>query len=193
MKKAPLVYFAVAFLYLINTSIVSGQITTETQKPPNIVLIMADDMGFSDIGCYGGEINTPNIDSIAAKGIRFTQFYNTARCWTTRASILSGYYAQQVNIGYPARAAFPQWGHLIPHHLKQAGYRSYHSGKWHVNNVKMKLADGGFDRSFDCTHSEDHHLEMKPEYLILDDKRFSEIDREIDGDYYSTSVITDFS
>jgi len=135
MKKIPLVYIAVAFISITNNSIASAQITNETKKPPNIVLILTDDMGFSDIGCYGGEICTPNLDSIAASGIRFTQFYNTARCWTTRASLLSGYYAQQVNIGYPNRAAFPMWGHLIPHHLKQAGYRSYHSGKWHVNNV----------------------------------------------------------
>ena len=65
-------------------------------KPPNVLLIMADDMGYSDLGCYGGEIETPHLDSLAQKGLRFTQFYNTARCWPTRAALLSGYYAQQV-------------------------------------------------------------------------------------------------
>ena len=64
---------------------------------PNVVVILADDLGFSDIGCYGGEIVTPNLDALAAHGIRYTQFYNTARCWPTRAALLTGYYAQQVN------------------------------------------------------------------------------------------------
>ncbi len=63
---------------------------------PNILLILADDMGFSDAGCYGGEIATPNLDTLAKGGIRFTQFYNTARCWPSRAALMTGYYAQQV-------------------------------------------------------------------------------------------------
>ena len=63
---------------------------------PNIVVILADDLGFSDLGCYGGEIKTPNLDGLAAGGLRFTQFYNTARCWPSRAALLTGYYAQQV-------------------------------------------------------------------------------------------------
>ncbi len=64
---------------------------------PNIVFILADDGGYSDLGCYGGEIATPNLDALAAGGLRFTQFYNTARCWPTRAALLTGYYAQQVH------------------------------------------------------------------------------------------------
>src|SRR6266498_829395 len=64
---------------------------------PNVVLILADDLGFSDIGCYGGEIATPNLDRLAASGLRLTQMYNTARCWPTRARLMTGYYAQQVN------------------------------------------------------------------------------------------------
>src|SRR4051812_48602769 len=65
-------------------------------RKPNILIIVADDMGFSDAGCYGGEIHTPNLDRLAAGGLRFSQFYNTARCWPSRACILTGYYAQQV-------------------------------------------------------------------------------------------------
>ena len=68
---------------------------TEAERP-NILIILADDMGFSDAGCYGGEIQTPNLDSLARNGLRFTQFYNTSRCWPSRAAILTGYYAQQV-------------------------------------------------------------------------------------------------
>ena len=64
--------------------------------PPNVVIFFADDMGYSDIGCYGGEIATPNIDALAAYGLRFTQFYNTTRCWSSRAALLTGDYAQQV-------------------------------------------------------------------------------------------------
>ena len=64
---------------------------------PNILLILVDDMGYSDLGCYGGEIDTPAIDRLAANGLRYSQFYNCARCWPTRAALLSGYYPQQVN------------------------------------------------------------------------------------------------
>ena len=62
--------------------------------PPNVVMILADDLGFSDLGCYGSEIETPNLDALAGNGLRFTQFYNTARCWPTRGALMSGYYAQ---------------------------------------------------------------------------------------------------
>ena len=66
------------------------------QSPPNILLILADDLGYSDLGCYGSEIETPNLDRLAHGGLRFTQFYNTARCWPSRAAIMTGYYAQAV-------------------------------------------------------------------------------------------------
>ena len=74
--------------------LVSGLAAAEPR--PNVLVILADDLGYSDLGCYGGEIETPHLDSLARGGLRFTQFYNTARCWPTRAAILTGYYAQQV-------------------------------------------------------------------------------------------------
>jgi len=81
-------------------------------KKPNIILIMSDDMGYSDIGCYGGEIKTPNLDKLASNGLRFTQFYNTSRCCPTRASLLTGLYPHQANIGHMTDA-----GHkLSPSH-----------------------------------------------------------------------------
>src|SRR6266481_7264147 len=86
-------------------------------KPPNILVIVADDMGFSDAGCYGGEIATPNLDRLASGGLRFTQFYNTARCWPSRASILTGYYAQQIRMD-PPNGPFPGWARFLPHYLK---------------------------------------------------------------------------
>ncbi|MHC4168153.1 MAG: arylsulfatase [Planctomycetota bacterium] len=107
---------------------------------PNIILIMSDDMGFSDIGCYGGEINTPNLDRLASNGLRFTQFYNTARCCPTRAALLTGVYQHQAGIGLmTGNRKLPGYqGDLgrdvmtIAEVLGAGGYRAYMSGKWHV-------------------------------------------------------------
>lgn len=121
---------------------------------PNFLVIVADDMGYGDAGCYGGEIATPNLDSLAEGGLRFTQFYNTSRCWPTRAALLTGYYPQQVRRdGMPGadRRTFggsgkrPPWARLVSDRLRQAGYRSYHSGKWHVDGHPL---DNGFDHSY---------------------------------------------
>jgi arylsulfatase len=109
-------------------------------KRPNIILIMSDDMGFSDIGCYGGEIDTPNLDSLAAGGLRFTQFYNTARCCPTRAALMTGLYQHQAGVGHMMddRGFDAYRGNLnrncvtIAEALKPAGYRTYMTGKWHV-------------------------------------------------------------
>lgn len=120
--------------------------------PPNVVFILADDLGYSDLGCYGGEIETPNLDGLAKNGLRFTQFYNTARCWPTRGALLSGYYAQQIRrdelpgMGGGGRGIRPQWARLLPDYLKPLGYRNYHSGKWHVDGPVLAA---GFDRSLD--------------------------------------------
>lgn len=126
--------------------------SADAQCRPNIVLILADDLGYSDLGCFGSEIETPQLDSLANNGLRFTQFYNTARCWPTRGALLTGYYAQQIH-----RDALPilngggqglrqQWARLLPDFLKPLGYRNYHSGKWHIDGPVLA---GGFDRSLD--------------------------------------------
>ena len=137
---------------------------------PNILLIVADDLGYSDLGCYGGEIATPNLDRLAAGGVRFAQAYNTGRCWSSRASILTGYYAQQVR-----RDALPQipaagsggirpgWAKLLPEMLKPQGYRTYHSGKWHVDGPPLK---NGFDRSYSL---QDHDRYFAPRLHTEDD------------------------
>ena len=91
---------------------------------PNVVVILADDLGYSDLGCYGGEIETPNLDALAAGGVRFTRFYNTARCWPSRAALLTGYYAQQVRRdtvpGVPSggRGVRPPWAKLLPERIR---------------------------------------------------------------------------
>jgi len=124
---------------------------------PNIVLIMADDMGFSDIGCYGGEVHTPNLDGLAEGGLRFTQFYNGARCCPTRASLTTGLYAHQAGIGHMVGdKGYPAYqGYLndrcvtIAEALKPAGYRTLMSGKWHVGEARPHWpTDRGFDRYF---------------------------------------------
>src|SRR5438874_274960 len=106
---------------------------------PNVVVILSDDMGFSDLGCYGGEINTPNLDALAANGLRFTQFYNTARCCPTRASLLTGLYPHQAGVGHMMddRGKDGYRGDLnrncltLAEALKPAGYPAYAVGKWH--------------------------------------------------------------
>lgn len=146
---------------------------------PNIVLILADDLGFSDIGCYGGEIATPNLDRLAAGGIRLTQMYNTARCWPTRACLMTGYYAQQVNRD-PAKQR-PAWAALLPDLLKPAGYHSYHSGKWHVDG---KVLAGGFEHSYSF---DDHDRYFTPKNHLLDDQPLPTPKPE-DG-FYATKAI----
>ena len=155
--------------------------TVEAAGPPNIVIILVDDLGFSDLGCYGGEIPTPNLDCLAAHGLRFTQFYNTARCWPSRAALLTGYYPQQVNRD-PAGQR-PAWAALLPQLLKPAGYRSYHSGKWHVDG---KALDAGFQRSYRVDDLGDF---FAPPIHLLDDQPLPRPPQ--DGSYYSTRAIAD--
>src|SRR4051812_6801532 len=107
--------------------------TSPAVAKPNIVIIMADDMGFSDLGCYGSEISTPNLDGLAKAGLRFTQFYNTARCCPTRAALLTGLYPHQAGVGHMVQdRGYPAYqGKLntrcvtIAEVLKPAGYRTY--------------------------------------------------------------------
>jgi arylsulfatase A-like enzyme len=154
-------------------------------KKPNFLVILADDMGFSDAGCYGGDIDTPNLDRLAAKGLRFTHGYSTARCGPSRSCLLTGYYAQQTASDVMTPGNVPSYTRFIPDYLKPLGYRTYHSGKWH-----MKFATGAGGVGFD--HS----------YAMLDENRFFTQDRhELDGQplpkpeqgYYSTTAIADYA
>ena len=159
----------------------------EAAAKPNIVVLIADDMGFSDLGCYGGEIDTPNLDRLAANGIRFTQFYNTARCWPTRSALMSGYYPQQVRMDPIQRGVrLPTWTALLPHHLKPIGYRCYHSGKWHVNNAPKVVADGGFDHSY---HLIEADRNFNPTRHENDDQPLPAV--EPGSGYYTTCSIVD--
>jgi arylsulfatase A-like enzyme len=166
--------------------------TSAEATPPNVLIIMADDLGYSDLGCYGSEIKTPNLDSLAEQGLRFTQFYNTCRCWPTRAAMLTGYYAQQVGRDalpeVPGGAGGihrrPAWAPLLPELLRPYGYRSYHSGKWHIDG---KTREGGFDRSLSM---EDHDRFFDPKRWSLDDEPQPAIALG-ESDYYVTSAIAE--
>ena len=160
-------------------------------KLPNILLVLADDMGYSDLGCYGSEISTPNIDLLAANGLRYTQFYNTARCWPTRAALLTGYYAQQVrrdalpSIGRRGQGQRPAWAQLLPELLKPHGYRSYHSGKWHIDG---EPTTSGFEHSY---RLDDHDRFFTAKRHSLDSKKLPE--KKLDDNYYATTAITDYT
>ncbi len=175
---------------------------------PNVVIILADDLGFSDLGCYGSEIETPNLDALASRGLRFTNFYNTARCWPTRAAIMTGYYAQQVRrdsltaalynespTGIGRRPAVPSggngvrpdWARLLPEMLKPAGYRSYHSGKWHIDGKPIAT---GFDHSY---WLRDHNSFFHPRIHFRDDQPLPPVkpSKTPGKGYYSTTAIAD--
>jgi arylsulfatase len=173
---------------------------------PNVVVILTDDMGFSDIGCYGGEIRTPHLDALAAGGLRFTQFYNGARCCPTRASLLTGLYPHQAGVGHMTedRGHDAYRGELrkdcptIAERLRPAGYRTYAVGKWHVTrNLK---ADGpkdnwprhrGFDRYYGTIAGGGSYY--APFALVRDDALVSaDADPEYRPTaYYYTDAITD--
>ena len=131
-------------------------------RRPNILLVLADDMGFSDIGCYGGEIDTPNLDRLARDGVRFSQFYNAGRCSPSRASLLTGLHPHQTGIGVLTKDDAARGGYsgslnracvTIPEVLKQAGYATCMSGKWHLASDVARPNDAlptrrGFDEFF---------------------------------------------
>lgn len=156
---------------------------------PNILLVLADDLGYSDVGCYGSEIATPNLDALAANGIRFTQFYNTGRCWPTRGSLLTGYYPQQIRRdtvpGVPSgnRGQRPAWAPLLPKLLHPAGYRSYHSGKWHIDSMPIAC---GFDRSY---YLSDQGRFFNPLVHYKDDRKLPAVPKGTP--FYGTTAIAD--
>ena len=153
------------FLFVLVGALI-GLLSACTSEPekPNIIIIMADDMGFSDLGCYGGEVLTPNLDRLAANGLRFSHFYNSARCCPSRASLLTGLYAHQTGLGYMTSVDYGLPGYradlneqcvTIAEVLKSEGYHTYMSGKWHVTHSLFEEGPSitwplqrGFDRFY---------------------------------------------
>ena len=191
---------------LTSQLIYTASARAESSDRPNIVLIMADDMGYSDIGCYGGEINTPTLNKLAADGLRFTQFYNTGRCCPTRAALLTGLYSHQAGVGWMMtdRGHDGYRGDLndrcvtIAEALKPAGYSTYMSGKWHVTpHVKPDAPKNnwplqrGFERFYGTIHGAGSFYD--PNSLTRDN---TQISPAADPDYkpetyYYTDAISD--
>jgi arylsulfatase len=168
------------------------------------VLILADDMGFSDIGCYGGEVSTPNIDKLAQEGLRFSQFYNSARCCPSRASLLTGLYPHQAGIGWMARDfGYDAYrGRLndkcvtIAEVLKQAGYSTYMSGKWHVGtDPEHWPLQRGFDRYFGLITGTSNYFDLAkskaPGKVINVMAEDNEPYAPTPGKFYMTDAFTD--
>ena len=198
-----------SLLVLPATLLVSSVTGAEPAQRPNIIVILADDMGYSDIGCYGGEIKTPALDSLAAGGLRFSQFYNTARCCPTRASLLTGLYPHQAGVGHMMndRKVEGYRGQLnrkcmtMAEVLKTSGYSTYMSGKWHVtpylaNNLTSPPKDNwplqrGFDRFYGTIHGAGSFFD--PNSLTRNNTYISpDNDPEYQpGTYYYTDAISD--
>ena len=181
-------------------------------KKPNVIIILADDLGYSDIGCYGSEIATPHLDGLAANGLRFSQFYNTSRCCPTRASILTGLYPHQVNMGFMVDSGnkareigndayagdLNKTTPTIAEILRPAGYRTYASGKWHVVKKPITEQDTsnwplqrGFDRYYGIL---DGSCNLFKPPVTRDNTRFANPSEDKDypsDNYYFTDAIGD--
>ncbi len=178
-------------------------LSARADERPNIVIVMVDDMGFSDIGCYGSEIPTPNLDALAANGLRFTQFYNTGRCCPTRASLLTGLYAHQTGVGHMTgdygvpgyRGALNNRCVTIGDVARSAGYMSLATGKWHVGHSESSMLPRarGFDRYYGVPEGGGFYFQVKPGRSILlnDDTLYSMQMPAPDG-WYSTDAWTEY-
>jgi arylsulfatase len=171
------------------------------QQRPNVIVILNDDMGYSDIGCYGGEVDTPNLDRLAQAGLRYSQFYNTARCSPSRASLLTGLHPHQTGIGVLTYDMGPEGyvGDLsrnsvtIPEVLKGAGYRTYMSGKWHVASSLHEPSDAwptrrGFDEFYGTIIGAGSFY--NPNTLTRGEENI-EHEAETDPDFFYTDAISD--
>jgi arylsulfatase len=168
---------------------------------PNIIVILVDDMGFSDIGCYGSEIPTPNLDALAKDGLRFTQFYNTGRCCPTRAALLTGLYSHQAGVGHMTEdKGKPGYqGHLndqcvtMAEVLKPAGYYTAMSGKWHVGqSFGVVPWERGFQASLNAPAGGFYYADSERAQLFLNGKELANDAPELPKPWYSTDLWTEF-
>ncbi len=170
---------------------------------PNIIIILADDMGYSDLGSFGSEINTPNLDLMAEEGLKMTNFYNTSRCCPTRASLLTGLYPHQAGVGHMVnerehagyRGMLSDSCVTIAEALKEGGYSTFMAGKWHLNDRPEHWpVRQGFDRYFGLLDGANSHFGNRPYRpnqkltYALDDKVYQPGD-----DFYSSDTYTDFA
>lgn len=165
------------------------------QNRPNVVIILADDMGYSDIGAYGSEVATPNLDRLASEGIKFSQFYSNPRCCPSRASLLTGLYPTQTGVGYMCENwRPPNYGAgldarcvTIADLLHNAGYATYQVGKWHVGELASNGPQArGFDHSFSTTHGGSHFC---PTPLLADGLPFQAEETDYSTDLYTEKAV----
>ena len=179
----------------------------KSNDKPNVIIIMADDLGYSDLGCYGSEISTPNLDKLSESGIRFNRFYNTTRCCPTRASLLTGLYPHNAGLGKMVHSAGkegkpgPYQGYLsrnavtIAEVLKQNGYHNYMAGKWHVGEAEENWPlQRGFENYFGLISGASSYFEIIKDQprireMVLDSNRW-EPPKE---DFYMTDYISDYA
>ncbi|QRR00723.1 arylsulfatase [Dyadobacter sandarakinus] len=196
---------AAVWLGLLMAGHLHGQSLKPAQKAPNIIVILADDLGFSDLGCFGSEINTPHLDRLAREGMKLTSFYNSGRCCPSRAALLTGLYPHQAGIGdmVQDKGSPAYQGYLressatIAQLLKAAHYNTIVSGKWHVGLVPSALAHNrGFDRSFTMLNNGSSYFNSEPIYndgrtvtFLLNGEK---TERQ-DTSRYLTQAITDFA
>ena len=180
------------------TLFIQHGIAADTASKPNILLILADDLGWSDMGCYGGEIKTPNLDALARDGVRFSQAYNSSRCCPSRASLLTGLYPHQAGIGRFVGRGNDMPGYrgrlnentvTLAEALKKAGYGTYMVGKWHVNEPGPTKR--GFDEFYGFVHG--HGLDSwEPRMMIrLPEGRPERAYGA--GEYFATDAMTDYA
>lgn len=164
------------------------------RNPPNILYIVADDLGFSDLGCYGGEIATPHLDALAQGGLRLTQFYNTGRCCPSRASLLTGQYPHAVGLGHMTkdinrpgyRGRVSPDAKTIAQQLQPLGYRSFLSGKWHLGTDDP--TQHGFEQFYGTLVSAKRFFD--PDHLIRKPDGAKTI-LYPEGQFYATDAVTD--
>lgn len=186
---------------------VTGNAFAQKTLKPNVVLILVDDMGFSDLGAYGSKISTPNIDRLAANGQRFTSFYNTSRCCPSRSALQSGVYNHQAGVGFmngdlgvPSYQGFLNKSVItIAEGLKTQGYTTLMSGKWHIGNLPDQWpAARGYDKSFALVGGTSNFFYPHPfklretDFFVLNDKKIENYTTEKKSDdYYLTDDITE--
>ena len=166
----------------------------EKSTKPNIVIILADDLGYSDLGCYGGEIKTPHLDKLAKNGLRFTQFYNTPRCCPSRAALLSGLFSHQAGIGNMTfdsklpgyRGSLSDRCLTIAQVLKLVGYRTFMVGKWHVGEPGP--IERGFDEYYGLLGGFDSFWNPGPYVRLPKDRAKRKYDK---GKFFATDAFTD--
>lgn len=171
------------------------------KQRPNIVVMLVDDMGYSDIGCYGSEINTPNLDKLAQSGVRFTRFYNTARCCPTRAALLTGLYSHQAGVGHMTEDHdLPGYSGRLNDHcvtiaevLRGAGYFTAMTGKWHLGqNLGVTPWNRGFDRTLTAPHGGFYFPDSPETDVFLNGKDLHRRDEPLPKEWYSTDLWTEY-